>query len=122
MFAGFVKSIPVEIEEAAMIDGCTPLQIFFKVVVPIFEANHGFRRDFGSDVGMERLLVANTGIGYHQIQDDSDAHPVFPRKLRPCRDGAMMASIMLTVIPVIVVYIFGQKYIIKGVAAGAVKG
>ena len=64
MFTGFVKGIPLEIEEAALIDGCSPLQVFFKVLIPILKTNNYFNSDPGTDVGMERLPSSNTGSGY----------------------------------------------------------
>ena len=122
MFAGFVKSIPVEIEEAAMIDGCTPLQIFFKVVVPILKPT------MVSVAILEAMWVWNDYL-LPTLVLDITKYKTIPMLIQYFRGsygriemGPMMASIMLTVIPVIVVYIFGQKYIIKGVAAGAVKG
>ena len=64
MFAGFMKSIPLEIEEAAMIDGCNPIQTFFLIVLPILKPTHGFCRNSGGYVGMERLPPADAGTGY----------------------------------------------------------
>ncbi len=122
MFAGFVKSIPVEIEEAAMIDGCTPLQIFFKVVVPILKPT------MVSVAILEAMWVWNDYL-LPTLVLDITKYKTIPMLIQYFRGsygrvemGPMMASIMLTVIPVIIVYICGQKYIIKGVAAGAVKG
>lgn len=122
MFAGFVKSIPVEIEEAAMIDGCTPLQIFFKVVMPILKPT------MVSVAILEAMWVWNDYL-LPTLVLDITKYKTVPMLIQYFRGsygkvemGPMMASIMLTVIPVIIVYIFGQKYIIKGVAAGAVKG
>ncbi len=122
MFAGFVKSIPVEIEEAAMIDGCTPLQTFFKVVLPILKPT------MVSVTILEAMWVWNDYL-LPTLVLDITKYKTIPMLIQYFRGsygkvsmGPMMASIMMTIIPIVIVYIFGQKYIIKGVAAGAVKG
>ena len=122
MFAGFVKSIPVEIEEAALIDGCSPLQTFFRVVLPIMQPT------MVSVAILEAMWVWNDYL-LPTLVLDVRKYKTIPMLIQYFRGsygkvemGPMMASIMLTVIPIIIVYIFGQKYIIKGVAAGAVKG
>ena len=122
MFTGFVKSIPLEIEEAAMIDGCNPLQTFFHIVVPIL-------RPTMISVGvLEAMWVWNDYL-LPTLVLDIKKYKTIPMLIQYFRGsygkvemGPMMASIMLTVIPIIIVYLFGQKYIIKGVADGAVKG
>ena len=122
MFAGFVKSIPVEIEEAALIDGCSPLQTFFRVVLPILQPT------MVSVAILQAMWVWNDYL-LPTLVLDITKYKTIPMLIQYFRGsygkvemGPMMASIMLTVIPIIIVYIFGQKYIIKGVAAGAVKG
>lgn len=122
MFSGFVKSIPLEIEEAAMIDGCSPLQTFFKVVLPILQPT------MVSVAILQAMWVWNDYL-LPTLVLDITKYKTIPMLIQYFRGsygkvemGPMMASIMLTVIPIIIVYIFGQKYIIKGVAAGAVKG
>lgn len=122
MFTGFVKSIPLEIEEAAMIDGCNPLQTFFHIVVPILKPTM-------ISVGvLEAMWVWNDYL-LPTLVLDIKKYKTIPMLIQYFRGsygkvemGPMMASIMLTVIPIIIVYLFGQKYIIKGVADGAVKG
>lgn len=122
MFAGFMKSIPLEIEEASMIDGCNPLQTYFLVVLPIL-------RPTLVSVGiLEAMWVWNDYLLPTLVLDIKN-YKTIPMLIQYFRGsygsvemGSMMASIMLTVIPVIIVYLAGQKYIIKGVAAGAVKG
>ena len=122
MFSGFVKSIPIEIEEAAMIDGCNPLQTFFMVVVPILKPTM-------ISVGvLEAMWVWNDYL-LPTLVLDIKKYKTIPMLIQYFRGsygkvemGPMMASIMLTVIPIIIVYLLGQKYIIKGVADGAVKG
>lgn len=122
MFAGFMKSIPLEIEEASMIDGCNPLQTYFLVVLPIL-------RPTLVSVGiLEAMWVWNDYL-LPALVLDIKTYKTIPMLIQYFRGsygsvemGPMMASIMLTVIPIIIVYLAGQKYIIKGVAAGAVKG
>lgn len=123
MFAGFVKSIPLEIEEAAMIDGCTPLQTFFGVVFPILkptaitvailDAMHVWN-DF-----LLPYLVIGISAKYKTI-------PVVVQMLVGSNGnkdmGALMAMLVLSIIPIIIFYLTCQKYIIEGVVAGAVKG
>ena len=122
MFAGFMKSIPLEIEEASMIDGCNPLQTFFLIVLPILKPTM-------VSVGiLEAMWVWNDYL-LPTLVLDIKKYKTIPMLIQYFRGsygrvemGPMMASIMLTVIPIIIVYLAGQKYIIKGVAAGAVKG
>ena len=122
MFCGFVKSIPVEIEEAALIDGCNPLQTFFHVVVPMLKPTM-------ISVGvLEAMWVWNDYL-LPTLVLDIKKYKTIPMLIQYFRGsygkvemGPMMASIMMTIIPIIIVYICGQKYIIKGVADGAVKG
>jgi len=122
MFTGFVKSISLEIEEAAMIDGCTPLQMYFRVVFPIL------RPTAVTVAILEAMWVWNDYL-LPTLVLDIKKYKTIPMLIQYFRGsyghvqmGPMMASIMLTVIPIIIVYLFGQKYIIKGVADGAVKG
>ncbi|MEY8309878.1 carbohydrate ABC transporter permease [Erysipelotrichaceae bacterium 51-3] len=122
MFAGFVKSIPVEIEEAALVDGCTPLQIFFKIVCPILKPT------MVSVTILQAMWVWNDYL-LPTLVLDITKYKTIPMLIQYFRGsygrvamGPMMASVMMTIIPIIIVYILGQKHIIKGVAAGAVKG
>lgn len=122
MFTGFCKSIPIEIEEAAMIDGCNPLQTFFLIDIHILKPTM-------ISVGiLEAMWVWNDYL-LPTLVLDIKKYKTIPMLIQYFRGsygrvemGPMMASIMLTVIPIIIVYLAGQKYIIKGVAAGAVKG
>ncbi len=122
MFAGFVKSIPIEIEEAAIIDGCSPLQTFFNIVVPILKPTL-------ISVGiLETMWIWNDYLLPYLVLD-LKKYMTIPMLIQYFRGsygsvemGPLMASIMLTIIPVIIVYLVCQKYIIKGVIAGAVKG
>ena len=122
MFAGFMKSIPIEIEEAAMIDGCSPIRTFFSVVFPILKPTM-------VSVGiLETMWLWNDYLLPYLVLDRKKymTIPILIQYFRGSYGrvemGPMMACIMLTVLPIIIVYILGQKHIIKGVAAGAVKG
>lgn len=123
MFCGFVKGIPVEIEEAAFIDGCNPVKTFFQIVLPILKPTAitvailnamWIWNDY-----LLPYLVIGVGTPYKTI-------PVAVQFLMGsygAKDyGALMALLVLSIIPIIVFYLFCQKYIIEGVVAGAVKG
>ena len=122
MFTGFVKSMPIAIEEAAMIDGCNPLQIFFKVVCPILKPT------MISTAILETMWVWNDYL-LPTLVLDIKKYRTIPMAIQYFRGSygkvemaPMMACIMITVLPVIIMYLFCQKYIIEGVIAGAVKG
>ncbi len=122
MFCGFVKSIPLEIEEAAMFDGCTPLRTFFSVVLPIMKPTY-------ISVGiLETMWIWNDFLLPYLVLDlnkyktISIAVQYMKGSYGRVDMGAIMAALILAVIPVIVFYLACQKHIIKGVAAGAVKG
>ena len=123
MFCGFMKSIPIEIEEAAMIDGCSPLRTFFMVVLPILKPTL-------ISVGMlETMWLWNDYLLPYLVLDRTKGYMTIPILIQYFRGsfgkvemGPMMASIMMNIIPIIIVYLLCQKHIIKGVAAGAVKG
>ena len=122
MFAGFMKSIPLEIEEAAMIDGCNPVQTFFMIVLPVLKPTM-------ISVGiLETMWVWNDYLLPYLVLDRKKFTTVpiliqyFKGSYGRVEMGPMMACIMLTVLPIIVVYLICQKHIIKGVVAGAVKG
>ena len=121
MYCGFVKSIPLEIEEAAMVDGCNPPTTFFKIILPILKPiaitvailnAMWIWNDYllpllliGSDYKTIPIAVQYLKGGYGSIDM-----------------GAMMALLVLAVIPIVIFYLFSQRYIIEGVVAGAVKG
>jgi len=122
MFVGFVKSIPLEIEEAAAIDGCGPPRTYFSVVLPML-------RPTMISVGiLEIMWVWNDYLLPYLVLDRTKymTIPIHIQYLKGSYGtvdlGATMALILLSIIPVIVFYLLCQKYIIKGVAAGAVKG
>ena len=121
MFCGFVKSVPIEVEEAALIDGGTPVQTFFKVVLPMLKPI------------LITVAILNTMwiwndylLPYLLIGNDYKTIPIAIQYLKggygSIDMGAMMAMLVLAIIPIIIFYLCCQKYIIKGVAAGAVKG
>ena len=122
MFTGFMKSVPMEIEEAAMIDGCNPIQIFFKVVFPILKPT------MISTAILETMWVWNDYL-LPTLVLDIKKYRTIPMAIQYFRGGyghvelgPMMACIMMVVIPIVIMYILCQKYIIDGVVAGAVKG
>ncbi|MBQ8757106.1 MAG: carbohydrate ABC transporter permease [Oscillospiraceae bacterium] len=122
MFVGFVKGIPKGIEEAAVIDGCGPVRVFFNVVLPMLKPSL-------ISVGiLEVMWVWNDYLLPYLVLDRTKymTIPIHVQYLKGSYGtvdlGATMAVIMLSIIPIIVVYMFCQKHIIKGVAAGAVKG
>ena len=122
MFVGFVKGLPVEIEEAAAIDGCGPVQTFFLVVLPMLKPTL-------ISVGiLELMWVWNDYLLPYLVLDITEYRtiPIHVQYLKGSYGtvdmGATMAVIMMAILPIIIVYLFCQKYIIKGVAAGAVKG
>ncbi|MDR2709499.1 MAG: carbohydrate ABC transporter permease [Elusimicrobiota bacterium] len=121
LFSGFIKSIPVDIEEAAMIDGCSPIRIFFSVIFPILKPISITVAILNTMWIWNDYLLPNLVIGsnYRTI-------PIAIQYLQGgygSRDmGALMAMLILAIIPVIILYLVCQKYIIKGVMSGAVKG
>ena len=122
MFVGFVKGLPLEIEEAAAIDGCGPFRTFFSVVLPMLKPTL-------ISVGiLEVMWVWNDYLLPYLVLDVTKYKtiPIHVQYLKGSYGtvdlGATMAVIMLSIIPIIIVYLLCQKHIIKGVAAGAVKG
>ena len=122
MFCGFVKSIPLEIEEAATIDGCNPLQTYGLVVLPILKPT------LISVAILQAMWVWNDYL-LPTLVLDIRKYRTIPMLIQYFRGsygrvemGPMMACILLTIVPIIVFYLACQKYIIEGVVAGAVKG
>ena len=122
MFTGFVKSIPVEVEEAAMIDGCSPLRTFFSVVVPMMKPT------FISVGILEAMWIWNDFLLPYLVLDIKEFKTIsiviqyMKGSYGRVDMGAIMACLIMAIIPVVVFYLCAQKYIVKGVAAGAVKG
>ena len=122
MFTGFVKGLPLEIEEAAAIDGCGPIRTFFMVVLPMLKPT------LISVAILETMWVWNDYLLPYLVLDRTKymTIPILVQYLKGSYGtvdlGATMAVIMMSIIPIIILYMFCQKHIIKGVAAGAVKG
>lgn len=122
MFTGFVKSIPVEIEEAAMIDGCNPLQTFFGVVLPVLKPT------CVTVAILQTMWIWNDYLLPYLVLD-LKKYVTIPIAVQYLKGGygsvdmgAMMGVLVLAIIPIIIFYLFCQRYIIEGVVAGAVKG
>lgn len=122
MFCGFVKSIPLEVEEAAMIDGCNPLQTYFKVVFPILKPT------CVTVAILQAMWIWNDYLLPYLVLNIKrfKTIPIAVQYLRggygSIDMGAMMGTLVLAIIPIIIFYLACQKYIIEGVVAGAVKG
>ena len=123
MFTGFIKSIPLEIEEAAMIDGCNPLQTYFHIVLPILKPT-------AITVAiLNAMWIWNDYLLPYLVIGLSTKYKTIPVVIQMLvgsngnRDmGAMMAMLVLAIIPIVIFYLACQKHIIEGVVAGAVKG
>ena len=122
MFSGFVKSLPLEIEEAAVIDGCGPIRTFFSVVLPML-------RPTLISVGILEVMWVWNDYLLPSLVLDINEYKTIPIHVQYLQGsygtadlGATIAVMMFSIVPIIIVYLFCQKYIIKGVAAGAVKG
>ena len=122
MFCGFVKSIPLEIEEAAMIDGCTPLQTYFQIVFPIMKPTTI------TVCILQAMWIWNDYLLPYLVLD-LKKYKTIPIAVQYLKGGygsvdwgTMMAVLVLAIIPVVIFYVACQKYIIEGVVAGAVKG
>ncbi len=122
MFTGFVKSIPLEIEEAAMIDGCTPVQTYFRVVLPIMKPTCITVAILEAMWIWNDYLLPSLVLDTKKYKTLSIAIQYLKGGYGSIDMGAMMGVLVLSIIPIIVFYLFCQKYIIEGVVAGAVKG
>lgn len=123
MFAGFVKSIPIDIEEAATIDGCNPLQTYFRVVLPMLKPTAITVAILNTMWVWNDFLLPNLVLGPGSSYRTIPIVVQFLLGSNGNRDmGALMAMLVLAIIPIVIFYILMQKYIIEGVAAGAVKG
>ena len=122
MFTGFMKSIPLEIEEAAMIDGCTPIQTFFRVVLPITKPT------CVTVMILQAMWIWNDYL-LPSLVLDARKYKTVPMAVQYLKGGygsvdmgAMMGTLVLAIVPIIIFYLVCQRYIIEGVVAGAVKG
>lgn len=122
MFTGFMKSIPLEIEEAAMIDGCTPTQTFFRIVLPIAKPT------CVTVTILQAMWIWNDYL-LPSLVLDQRKYKTVPMAVQYLKGGygsvdmgAMMGTLVLAIVPIIIFYLFCQRYIIEGVVAGAVKG
>ena len=122
MFCGFVKSIPIEIEEAAMIDGCSPVRTFFSVVLPIMKPTYISVGILETMWIWNDFLLPYLTLDIKKYKTISIVIQYMKGSYGRVDMGAIMAALIMAVIPVVVFYLSCQKYIIKGVAAGAVKG
>ena len=122
MFCGYMKSCPLEIEESAMVDGCTPVRTFFSIVVPILQPT------YVTTAILETMWIWNDYLLPYLVLN-LKKYKTIPIAIQYLKGGygsvdmgAMMAMLVLSILPIIVLYLFLQKYIIKGMVAGAVKG
>lgn len=122
MFTGFVKSIPLEIEEAAMIDGCTPIQTFFQVVMPIMKPTCITVAILQAMWIWNDYLLPSLVLNTKKYKTLSIAIQYLKGGYGSVDMGAMMGVLVISIIPIIIFYLACQKYIIEGVVAGAVKG
>lgn len=122
MFSGFVRSISIEIEEAARIDGCTPLQTFFLVILPILKPTTVTIAILEAMWVWNDYLLPSLVLNVNKYKTIPIAVQYLKQSHGQLDWGAMMAVLVLAIVPIIVFYIACQKYIIEGVIAGAVKG
>ena len=122
MFTGYMKNVPLDIEESAMIDGCGPLRTYFWIVLPILKPA------FVSTAILEAMWIWNDYLLPYLVLD-LKRYKTIPIAVQYLKGGygavdmgAMMAVLVLAIIPIVVFYLFSQKFIIQGVMDGAVKG
>ena len=122
LMRGFINDVPIEIEEAAMIDGCTPIQTFFKIVLPITKPT------CVTITILQAMWIWNDYL-LPSLVLDARKYKTVPMAVQYLKGGygsvdmgAMMGTLVLAIVPIIIFYLFCQKYIIEGVVAGAVKG
>ena len=122
MFCGYMKSCPIEIEESAMVDGCSPVRTFFSIVMPIMQPT------YVTTAILETMWIWNDYLLPYLVLN-LKKYKTIPIAIQYLKGGygsvdmgAMMAMLVLSILPIVVLYLFLQKYIIKGMVAGAVKG
>ena len=121
IFSGFIKSIPLEIEEAALIDGASPIQTFFQIILPILKPTTI------TVAILNAMWIWNDFLlPYLVLGTEYKTVPIAIQYLQGSYGntdyGALMALLVLSIIPVVLFYLSSQKYIIKGITSGAVKG
>ncbi len=122
MFSGFVKSIPIDIEEAAIIDGCNPIQAFFRVVLPIMKPTAITVAILNVMWIWNDYLLPSLVLDSKYLTLPIAIQKIFTGSYGGRDMGGLMAMLVLSILPIIIFYLFSQKHIIKGVVAGAVKG
>lgn len=122
MFSGFVRSISIEIEEAAIIDGCTPLQTFFRVIFPILKPTTVTIAILEAMWVWNDYLLPSLVLNVNKYRTIPIAVQYLKQSHGQIDWGAMMAVLVMAIVPIILFYLACQKYIIEGVVAGAVKG
>jgi len=122
MFCGYMKSCPIEIEESAMVDGCTPVRTFFSIVMPILQPT------YVTTAILETMWIWNDYLLPYLVLN-LKKYKTIPIAIQYLKGGygsvdmgAMMAMLVLSILPIVILYLALQKYIIKGIVAGAVKG
>ncbi len=122
MFCGYMKSCPIEIEESAMVDGCTPLRTFFSIVFPILQPTYVTTAILEAMWIWNDYLLPYLVLNLKKFKTIPIAIQYLKGGYGTVDMGAMMAMLVLSILPIVVLYLFLQKYIIKGIVAGAVKG
>lgn len=122
MFTGFVKQIPIEIEEAAMIDGCTPIQTYFRIILPIMKPTLITVAILDAMWIWNDYLLPSLVLNINKYKTIPIAVQFLKQSHGQVDWGAMMAVLVMAIVPIVVFYMAVQKYIIEGVVAGAVKG
>lgn len=122
MFSGFIKGVSLEIEEASMIDGCSPLQTFFRVVFPILKPTTVTIAILEAMWVWNDYLLPSLVLNVNKYRTIPIAVQYLKQSHGQLDWGAMMAVLVMAIVPIIIFYVACQKYIIEGVVAGAVKG
>ena len=122
MFCGYMKSCPIEIEESAMVDGCTPVRTVFSIVLPILQPTYVTTAILETRWIWNDYLLPYLVLNLKKYKTIPIAIQYLKGGYGSVDMGAMMAMLVLSILPIIILYLFLQKYIIKGMVAGAVKG
>jgi raffinose/stachyose/melibiose transport system permease protein len=119
---GYMKSCPIEIEESAMVDGCTPVRTFFSIVLPILQPTYVTTAILETMWIWNDYLLPYLVLNLKKFKTIPIAIQYLKGGYGSVDMGAMMAMLVLSILPIVILYLFLQKYIIKGMVAGAVKG